>query len=51
MFPLENTTSEGHYPEKSINGRVAKKLLQFSDQLKQTAPTTDFTETARAESD
>ena len=49
--PAGERDSQGHYPEKSINGRVAKKLLQFSDQLKQTAPTTDFTETARAESD
>ncbi len=49
--PAGERDSQGHYPEKSINGRVAKKLLQFSEQLKQTAPTTDFTDTARAESD
>jgi len=48
--PAGERDSEGHYPEESINGRVAKKLLQFSEQLKQTAPTADLTATARAES-
>jgi predicted ATP-dependent protease len=28
---------DGHYPEESINGRVEKKLRQFSEQLKQAA--------------
>jgi predicted ATP-dependent protease len=49
--PAGERDSEGHYPEESINGRVAKKLLQFSEQIKQTAWTTDLTETARAEAD
>jgi hypothetical protein len=48
--PAGERDSEGHYPEGSINGRAAKKLLQFSEQLKQTAPTVDRAETARAES-
>lgn len=26
--------AEGHYPEESLNGRVEKKLLQYSEQLK-----------------
>ena len=43
--------SEGHYPEESINGRAAKKLLQFSEQLKQTALAPDLRKTASAESD
>ncbi|HSF58821.1 MAG TPA: ATP-dependent protease, partial [Candidatus Binatia bacterium] len=49
--PAGERDSEGHYPAESINGRVAKKLLQFSEQLKRTAPTTDLTQTARMESD
>ena len=49
--PAGERDSEGRYPEKSINGRVAKKLLQFSEQLKQAAATTAFTETTPGESD
>jgi hypothetical protein len=40
--PAGERDSDGHYPEQSINGRVAKKLLQFSEQLKQTAPSADL---------
>jgi predicted ATP-dependent protease len=49
--PAGERDSAGHYPAESINGRAAKKLLQFADQLKQTAPITDRTETAQRESD
>ena len=34
-IPAGERDSEGHYPEGSINGRVEKKLRQFSEQLKQ----------------
>ena len=49
--PAGARDSEGHYPEESINGRVAKKLLQFSEQLKLTAPTTDHSQAAQLETD
>jgi predicted ATP-dependent protease len=49
--PAGERDSAGHYPAESINGRAAKKLLQFADQLKQTAPIADRTETAQRESD
>jgi hypothetical protein len=34
--------ADGHYPEESINGRVEKKLRQFSEQLKQAAAITNL---------
>jgi predicted ATP-dependent protease len=33
---------DGHYPEESINGRVEKKLRQFSEQLKQVTGITNL---------
>jgi predicted ATP-dependent protease len=45
--PAGERNLEGGYPEGSINGRVAKKLLQFSDQLRQMAATANLTEAAR----
>jgi len=35
--PAGERNSEGHYPAGSINDRVQKKLLQYSEQQKQFA--------------
>jgi hypothetical protein len=43
--------SEGHYPEGSINNLVAKKLRQFSEQLRQFASATNSTEAATSKSE
>jgi len=49
--PAGERDSEGHYPEGSINGRVEKKLRQFSEQLKQAAANTNHTEVAGGKSE
>ncbi len=43
--------SAGHYQEGSINDLVEKKLRQFSEQLRQFAPTTNSTEAATSRSE
>ena len=42
---------DGHYPEGSINGRVEKKLRQFSEQLRQIAPTANRSEAGKEKSE
>jgi predicted ATP-dependent protease len=51
--PAGERGPDGRYPDGSINGRVEKKLRQFSEQLRQFAATTSSTEaaTAKAEED
>jgi predicted ATP-dependent protease len=43
--PAGERGPDGRYPEDSINGRVERKLRQFSERLRQIAPSASFTET------
>jgi predicted ATP-dependent protease len=49
--PAGECAPDGRYPDGSINGRVEKKLRQFSEQLRQFAVTTSSTEAASAKSE
>ncbi|HXV84458.1 MAG TPA: AAA family ATPase [Candidatus Binatia bacterium] len=49
--PAGERDPNGHYPEGSINGRVEQKLRQFSEQLRQFASTTRFSELANEKSE
>jgi len=42
---------DGRYPDGSVNGRVEKKLRQFSEQLRQVAGTADHTGAASEKSE
>jgi predicted ATP-dependent protease len=49
--PAGERGPDGRYPDGSINGRVEKKLRQFSEQLKQFVATPPATETASEKSE
>jgi predicted ATP-dependent protease len=49
--PAGERGPDGRYPDGSINGRVEKKLRQFSEQLRQFAATTSSTQAASAKSE
>ena len=42
--PAGERGPDGRYPDGSVNGRVEKKLRQFSEQLRQAAGTANLTE-------